>query len=144
MKRVDVVSSILIDEENKKIVLVQNKKGDTSYWSYPGGAVEEGETLERAVIRETKEEAGLDIELTGGIQSVREAFFPEKGHHVVFFSFFAKIIGGEMKPIDPDGEVVDVRWFDFQEAENLLTYIAEEAKLKFDGQQSFAPYYFQK
>lgn len=142
MKRVDVVSAIILDEENKKIVLVNNKKGDSCYWSYPGGAVEDGETLEQAVIRETKEEAGLDIGLTGGIQSVREAFFHEKGHHVVFFTFYGKIIGGDMKPTDPDGEVVDVRWFDLSEAQKHLDYIAENAKLDLNRKQ-FAPYFFQ-
>ncbi|WP_257348432.1 NUDIX hydrolase [Pseudalkalibacillus decolorationis] len=140
MKRVDVVSSILIDGKNKKIVLVQNKKGDTSYWSYPGGAVEEGETLEQAVIRETKEEAGLDIEVTGGLQSIREKFFPGKGHHVVFFTFYAKIIGGELAPADPDGEIVDVQWFDYEEARKLLAYIPDKTKLKFGEENPSVPY----
>lgn len=35
-----------------------------SYW-LPGGKVDPGEDLKAAAIRETKEEAGIDVELTG-------------------------------------------------------------------------------
>lgn len=32
-----------------------------TYWTFPGGGVEEGETLDQAVVREVKEETGLDV-----------------------------------------------------------------------------------
>lgn len=54
MKRVDVVSAIIYDTE-ENILAVKNVKG---YWELPGGAVEKGEHLYQAVIREVNEETG--------------------------------------------------------------------------------------
>lgn len=52
MLRVDVAYAFIY-KEDEKILMVNNQGGS---WSLPGGAVEQGETLEQAVIRETKEE----------------------------------------------------------------------------------------
>ncbi|CAM4401043.1 NUDIX hydrolase [Paenibacillus alkaliterrae] len=64
MKRVDVSSALITDSEGH-ILIVKNAKGDSSYWSLPGGAVEAGETLEQAATREVKEETGDGIVITG-------------------------------------------------------------------------------
>ncbi len=53
-------SSALIIDDNK-ILLVHHKKLGT--WLYPGGHVENMETPDEALIREVKEETGLDIEI---------------------------------------------------------------------------------
>ncbi|MBQ1504533.1 MAG: NUDIX domain-containing protein, partial [Oscillospiraceae bacterium] len=42
-----------------KVAMVHSLKYD--YYKFPGGGIEPGETLEDAVIRETREEAGLEV-----------------------------------------------------------------------------------
>lgn len=86
MKRIDVASA-LIHDENRNILLVKNVKGDSFYWSPPGGAVEKDETLEQAVIREVREETGFESKVTG-MHSVRKVFFSEKGYHALIITFF--------------------------------------------------------
>ncbi|EJR65286.1 hypothetical protein IIO_01470 [Bacillus cereus VD115] len=54
------VTGILI--ENEKVLLVKQKVANRD-WSLPGGRVENGETLEEAMIREMKEETGLDVKV---------------------------------------------------------------------------------
>ncbi len=44
------------------------------YWSFPGGAIEPGETPEVAAIRETLEETGYQVTLTSDVFSNRYAF----------------------------------------------------------------------
>ena len=83
MIRVDVAYAFIYKEDEKKILMVNNKGGG---WSLPGGAVEQGETLEQAVIREVKEETNLTIE-AGEIIAVNEAMFKEKSHHALFITF---------------------------------------------------------
>lgn len=46
---------------NEKGELLLQKRGDKKKWGLPGGALELGETLDEAVIREVKEETGLEI-----------------------------------------------------------------------------------
>lgn len=93
LKRIDVASA-LIHDENGNILLVKNVKGGSFYWSPPGGAVEEGETLEQAVIREVREETGFESKVTG-MHSVREVFFSGKGHHALSLPFSFKSLVDE-------------------------------------------------
>jgi 8-oxo-dGTP pyrophosphatase MutT (NUDIX family) len=45
-------------------VLLQ-RRADSGNWALPGGTMNIGETLGQCVVREVKEETGLDIEITG-------------------------------------------------------------------------------
>jgi ADP-ribose pyrophosphatase YjhB (NUDIX family) len=57
-----------------RVVLVRRATNPgRGLWAYPGGYLEQGETLEEAAIRETREETGLDVELSGllGVYSRR-------------------------------------------------------------------------
>jgi ADP-ribose pyrophosphatase YjhB (NUDIX family) len=58
-----VVTVDAIIEVEGGIVLIQ-RKNPPHGWAIPGGFVDYGETLENAVVREMKEETGLDINIT--------------------------------------------------------------------------------
>ncbi|TQR15546.1 NUDIX hydrolase [Psychrobacillus soli] len=118
MKRVDVAYVLLFDELKQKVLMVKNKGTGASYYTLPGGAVEKGETLKEAAVREVKEETGLDAEVDG-IFSVGEAFFEERGHHAIFFTFVGKIIGGEINISYPE-EIEEVTWMDLKQAEKYI------------------------
>jgi len=52
----------LVNEKNEVLIsLRKNKKKYDGFWEYPGGKVEEDETLEQAIVREIKEEINLEI-----------------------------------------------------------------------------------
>lgn len=63
MKRHFCASVIIINPENKKILLVKHKKFNK--WVQPGGHLEENETPEEGALREAYEETGLRIDLIG-------------------------------------------------------------------------------
>lgn len=113
MKRVDV-AYVLLNDDHKNVLMVKNKGKKSSYYTLPGGAVEQGETLKEAAVREVKEETGFDVQIEG-VLSVSEAFFEESGHHVIFFTFSGKIIGGEIHLSRPE-EIEEITWMNPQNA----------------------------
>ena len=57
-----VVSIALVNNENEILLSKRpEKKHLSGFWEFPGGKVEEGETPEKALIREVKEELNIDI-----------------------------------------------------------------------------------
>ena len=57
-----VVSIALINNENEILLSKRpQNKHLSGFWEFPGGKVEEGETPEKALIREVKEELNIDI-----------------------------------------------------------------------------------
>ncbi|MGP4072877.1 NUDIX hydrolase [Piscibacillus sp. B03] len=138
MKRVDVVYVLLFDENNENVLMVKNKGIKESYYTLPGGAVEQGQTLKEAAIREVKEETGLDVKVDG-IFTVSEAFFKQKGHHAIFFTFFGEIVGGEINILYPE-EIEEVIWMEKDLAEDSL-HNPEELKGVINNNPS-TPYIF--
>ncbi|MFC0189379.1 NUDIX hydrolase [Fictibacillus aquaticus] len=118
MKRVDVAYTVLVDETSEKVLMVKNRGEDGSYFTLPGGAVEKGETLQEAAIREAREETGLSVEV-GGLLNICEAFFEKRGHHAVFFTFVGKVTGGHIHISMPD-EIEEVVWMDMTEAKKFI------------------------
>ena len=53
-------AAILKDDQ---ILMVCHRTATRTYWTLPGGGKQAGETLEQAVVREVKEETGLDVEI---------------------------------------------------------------------------------
>jgi len=117
MKKVNVVYALIYKEDEQKVLMVNNKG---SGWSLPGGDVEEGETLELAIIREAQEETGLTIEVER-IVAVNEAFFNAKGHHALFLTFIATIVSGECS-IQDEEEILEIKWVDLPTANELMPY----------------------
>jgi 8-oxo-dGTP diphosphatase len=72
-------------------------------WVFPGGYVDQGERVQDAAIRETKEEVNLDVELKElvGVYSYHR-------RPVIIIVYAADVIGGELKACD---ECLEVRAF---------------------------------
>jgi ADP-ribose pyrophosphatase YjhB (NUDIX family) len=55
-------SAVIVDDSGR--ILLQ-RRTDSGNWAMPGGAMAINESLTDSVVREVKEETGLDVEVTG-------------------------------------------------------------------------------
>ena len=91
---------------NDKIVLIR-RKNEPLGWAIPGGFVDYGESVEKAAVREAKEETGLDVEIIGlvGVYSKPDR---DPRAHTISTVFYAK---AENIPAAGD-DALDVGLFD--------------------------------
>jgi ADP-ribose pyrophosphatase YjhB (NUDIX family) len=90
-------------------ILLLNQDTDTGRsWSLPGGKLEAGETLAQALVREMKEETGLDIE-PGRLLYVCD-HLPAQ---VVHMTFEARRTGGTLGDIMAGTDTTPIRGVDF-------------------------------
>ncbi len=102
--------------QDNKILLVKRKYPPSAgWWSVPGGHVEEGETLENAVLRELQEETGL-IGCDPKLIALTEYISRRNGivkYHYLIVDYLITSIKGKLKKSD---EVLDIGFFDLTDA----------------------------
>lgn len=94
-------------------------KNEIGKWTIPGGALEFGETFKNALIREIKEELGIDIEVLD-LLSLTDHIIQDAKQHWVTPQYLCKIMSGEPKILEPE-KCEAIGWFDIKELkfENL-------------------------
>ncbi|CUB10452.1 RNA pyrophosphohydrolase [Bacillus cereus] len=105
--------------------VIKNRQGDIlfqypggEYWSLPAGAIEPGETPEKAVVREVWEETGLKVQ----VKKQKGVFGGEEFRHTypngdrveyLVVVFECEVIRGKLKSID--GESLKLQYFSLSE-----------------------------
>jgi ADP-ribose pyrophosphatase YjhB (NUDIX family) len=103
------VTGIVI--EDGRILLLDQDTDTGRSWSLPGGKLEDGETLAEALVREMKEETGLDVE-PGRLLYVCD-HLPGNGTHVVHMTFEARRVGGMVGDIAAGADTTPIRGVEF-------------------------------
>ena len=92
MKTIRVVAAVI--RENDKIFATQRGYGKfKDGWEFPGGKVEEGETLQQALVREIEEELDTKIKVGDLIETV-EYDYPD--FHLTMDCFWCKVLEGDL------------------------------------------------
>lgn len=111
----EVTVGALIFNRQDKLLLVKSPKWLDKY-TIPGGHIELGEDFKTALVREVKEEVGLDIEVKD-LLNWQEAIYSKefyKPKHFIFFDFYCTTNSAKVKI---DGrEITDYIWIDPKKA----------------------------
>lgn len=105
----NAASCILFDKE-KGILL--ERRTDNGQWCIPGGATEIGEEPEEGLLREVKEETGLDIsdpELLM-VKANIHVVYPNKDE--VYYTDFVYVVTKYRGELSHDSESSELKWFE--------------------------------
>jgi 8-oxo-dGTP diphosphatase len=108
-KKTVEVSAALIFRDGKLLIAQRHANAHLGgLWEFPGGKREAGETFEQCLVREIREELGVEISVGELFEEVSHDY-PEKSVRLKFF--FCKILSGELQKIG----VADFRWIEITE-----------------------------
>jgi 8-oxo-dGTP diphosphatase len=103
------VAAAIVDESGQLLAV---RRRDNGHWEPPGGILELHETIPAGLVREVREETGLEVEpqaLSGVYKNMRRG--------IVALVFRCRIIGGEPHPTR---EAEQVSWLSPDEISNLM------------------------
>jgi 8-oxo-dGTP pyrophosphatase MutT (NUDIX family) len=110
--------NVVVANDAGEILLI--RRSDNDNWALPGGAIDLGESAAQAAVRETKEETGIDCEITGLV-----GIYTDPKHIILYTSngearqefsivLTARPLGGQPTTSSESTEVRWVRSFDAQ------------------------------
>lgn len=111
------VAALVTNDKNEILLVNSPWRG----WEYPGGMIEPGETFQQALRREVREEAGVEIEITGFIGICKNV---EKDF--VNIDFTAHYISGELTTSEESTEVI---WATAEQAMEMITFPLTKKRL---------------
>ena len=122
--KVDICAAIV---ENNKILLVQESMDNK--WAMPGGWADVGESPTEAIIRETKEESGLEVipKKIIGVYDANRYGRPLELFHAYKIVFLCEKVSGSLKT---SNETVAVKYFPFDNLPSLSISRTNKKHLK--------------
>jgi 8-oxo-dGTP diphosphatase len=100
------VSTAIIVQDGRVLMARRREREGKLLWSFPGGAIEAGETPEQAAVREVSEEVGLEVE---AVQVLGDRIHPQSGVHMTYVA--CSVVAGEAYVADAE-ELAEVAWLE--------------------------------
>ncbi len=115
-------TAIITYPQNKILLIKRTTPPFIGYWALPGGRAEIGETPEQTVLREVKEETGLDGEIVRKIGEYHEQGV-QGGYEYDYYPtcFLVKPVGGEMKR--QETEIAEIKLFKLDDIPEVLAFV---------------------
>jgi len=130
-KRIRAVAIII---NNNKVLVMHRIKQGKEYYVFPGGGVENNETIEQAVLREVQEETSLEIKIEKLLYHHIYENDIKKGFYTEQFFYLCRYISGEPKLGDgneseemkeSNDNFYNPAWYEIKNLSQLLLYPLE-------------------
>jgi 8-oxo-dGTP diphosphatase len=108
------VGAVIRDEKGRLLLIKRGHEPGAGLWSLPGGRIEPGETDAEALVREMREETGLEVEPGPLLGTVRRP--TGDGDVIDIRDYAATVTSGTLTPGD---DAVDARWVSVAELGSL-------------------------
>ena len=98
----------LIFDRGRILLVERGKEPLKGYWSLPGGVLEIGETLEQGIVREVREETGLEVEPLKMLEIFERIIRDSQGapeYHYVLIDYICRVTGGSLRAADDASRV---------------------------------------
>jgi 8-oxo-dGTP diphosphatase len=121
-KYIGRTSTAIIPFEGEKILLVKrNTRPFVGYWALPGGRMDPGETVEQTIVREVKEETGLDVSIVRKIgEYVEKGIKDDVDYEYYPTCFLVRAVGGEIRR--QESEIQQIKAFPLDELPMPLAF----------------------
>ena len=117
-------SRAIIINDGKVLLFFRRRIRDgreVTYYSLPGGHLEDGELFEDTVIREVKEEMNLDVRIIDYVGMNKDGNCEEKFYHCEIGGGDIKF-GGEELDRGCDSNYYEIRWVDIDEIDKEMLW----------------------
>jgi len=114
-------TAIIIFPSNKILLIKRRTAPFIGYWALPGGRVDPGETVEQAIVREVKEETGLDAAIVRKIGEYHEQGVQGGAEYDYYPAcFLVNDVGGEIRK--QESEIEESKLFSLDEVPAELAF----------------------
>jgi 8-oxo-dGTP diphosphatase len=131
MKRDIRYQGAIIHEHHILLIRHQEHEGGRSYWVFPGGGIEAGESEEDCVCREMREETILEVRVE---RLLLDEPCPGDDTYQKRRTYLCSVLSGTAAPgYEPEAEVaeeygiVEVGWFDLRDDRNWPELLTSDA-----------------
>ena len=118
-QHVMVRTRAVIFNESDKLLVQHHSNSERDFYRLPGGGVRFREKIEDCLIREVREETGLNVKVDR-LLWVRD-FLDQFPYHSIEMFFLVTIVKGEFKPA-PESENIELLFITLEELEKCVFY----------------------
>lgn len=114
-------TAIILKEPDLLLLIKRKTRPFFGFWALPGGRLDPGEIVEETIIREVKEETGLDVCIIKKIGEYREVGIQENVEYDYSPAcFLVKIIGGKIQK--QEKEISSIKFFSLKNIPKKLAF----------------------